>query len=111
MSENQIKGIRIEGYRSLETSDGVAYSARIILDGKVVGMLENGGRGGYTSVNINTEYLEEFRKRVNEYFKELKWDISDTEEYAIDYTFSEHLIDVYEEGKVSRHSIIMGILC
>lgn len=107
---NKIKGMGIINLGSINTSNGVAYSAQITMDGSIVGILENEGRGGYTSVKIDPEYREEFHNRVTEYFKELEWDISDTEEYAIYYTFSEHLIDVYEEGEVSKESLKMGLL-
>lgn len=37
-------------------------------------------------------------------------DISDEKRYAIDYTFAENLIDVFEEGEVSKENLSFGIM-
>lgn len=110
MANNQIKNIGVENYGCLETSRGVAYTARITMDGNVVGLLENEGNGGYTSVKIDLEYRGEFHSRVVAYFTEIHFDLTDEEEYAIYYTFAEHLLDIYEQGEVSKENMECGIL-
>jgi reverse gyrase len=90
-----IKGIYVTEVNYLETSRGIAYTAPLFMDNQKVGLIENRGDGGATFIYVDSEYRNEFYKRMNEYLKENNITGAMAEE-----TFAEHIIDVFEYGKV-----------
>lgn len=42
------RSLTVTGYKELKTSDGVAYTAKLRVDNRIVGLIEQGGHGGPT---------------------------------------------------------------
>jgi hypothetical protein len=102
---DNIKEINLGEISYGESRNGTSYEGLIYMDGNTIGYFDNEGRGGITEVNIDTQFRNDFNDRVNLYFKEIGFDITNSEEYSKHYTFIEHLIDVKETGKVSELSL------
>lgn len=96
MTAKTLKGMRIKKINYLETSRGVAYTAPMLLDEKEIGSIENNGEGGPTDIRVYGESRQELQERMNAYFKENNIEFLGTKEEE----FAEHLIDLYEYGKV-----------
>lgn len=101
--------VKIANVSMLEHSRGFAYSAIILKGDKQIGMLDNQGTGGVTNVHITSE-KKWFNEQMHHHFYQLGWDISKSSKYSLEYTFAEHLIDIFEEGKLSEESLELGIL-
>jgi hypothetical protein len=67
------------------TSRGVAYHAKLLLDGKPVGTIENSGRGGFTQNSLNNP------KTVGPLLK----DAADRADTTVEF-YLEDLMDVVE---------------
>lgn len=105
-----ILNIHITDLKDMETHRGVAYSAKVWMNGKEIGLLSYPGDGSYTRVNIlENEFV--FKEKVIAYFEGMGWNPRDEQEYALYYTFAEHLIDMYEEGKITKERLEIGFLC
>ena len=50
---NQTFSIEKSSIQYCPTNRGVAYHAKLLLDGKPVGTIENGGRGGFTQNTLD----------------------------------------------------------
>lgn len=48
------RSLTATGYREIETSDGVAFSAKLRVNRRIVGLIENGGYGGPTGFAPNS---------------------------------------------------------
>lgn len=109
MEAKTILGLKIKNYVEEDTSRGVFYSASLWLDDKEIGSLENPGDGSYTRIYIMEKRDREvFNEKMQAYFKQLGWDTSKQALYALDYTFAEHLISLFEEGKVDQDTLDFG---
>ncbi|PLS18931.1 hypothetical protein CVD28_00585 [Bacillus sp. M6-12] len=101
--------LAIKNYQAQETDRGLAYEADILLGDTKIGSLENPGDGSYTRIYITAD-KEAFNQKMNEHFTTLGWDTTDEEEYALHYTFAEHLLDIHDNGEVSEEYKKMGFL-
>lgn len=101
--------IRIENFKGVETDRGFAYWADIHLGEKKIGSIENPGDGSYTRVSLISEQ-DTFNQMMREHFDRLGWNYKDEEEYALLYTFAEHLLDLHEHGQVSRAYMELGFM-
>lgn len=105
----KLSGVHISDLVMEETNRGIFYTASIRLNNKKVGSLENPGDGSYTRIYIiEQEDRGLFNEKMQDYFKELGWDTSDESSHSLDYTFAEHLIELFEEGKVSQGTLQDG---
>ena len=106
MKKQSIMGIRVTNLVVEETHRGVFYKASLLLEDREIGSIENPGDGSYTRVYIlDPKDREKFNSKLQAYFNQLGWDTSDQRAYALDYTLSEHLIEILEDGKVSKDSM------
>jgi len=48
----KLNGYTLKAVKTMETTDGVAYTGNIYFDGKKIGMAYNDGRGGMTDVSL-----------------------------------------------------------
>lgn len=99
---NNINGIFVTNVNYLETSRGVAYTAHIFMivheNQNLVGIIENRGDGGMTSIYIEPEHRETFNNRMYDYFRTIGTAIHEDErDYEV---FADHLLDMYEHGRV-----------
>lgn len=99
----------IKNFQTGETHRGVFYTADIWLGDSKIGSLENLGDGSYTRVFITGD-KEPFNQKMNEHFATLGWDTANQKEYSLHYTFAEHLLEIHENGEVSKEYIKMGFL-
>jgi hypothetical protein len=91
-----LNGVHVENVQYLSTSRGVAFTAVLYLDDQKIGMVENRGEGGPTSVDItDQEAKEEFYIRMQEYF--VQQNIQPVEEES---EFVDHLLDLHDFGRV-----------
>jgi len=96
MSNQTVNRVSVKNVSYLETSRGVAYTAPIYLDEQEIGLIENRGDGGATTIFIEKDYREEFNQCMHEYFKENPVDAKGMEEEV----FADVLLDIYEFGRV-----------
>ena len=93
MKITNIKGIKIADLQYSEHSRGVSHYGKIEMDGIFIGTVENKGYEIVSTVSILPDAREEFHKRMKEYMTENDMEVHQE-------TFMEHLLDVYDFGKV-----------
>lgn len=92
-----IKGISISHYNQMETSRGIAYSGKVYVDGKEVGMFENQGNGGCTTLRVPRQTEEEIEKRRLQYYTERPALYNDMD------SFIEEWISLYEHEAMFKN--------
>lgn len=98
-SRHRFDGYHLQKLQQMETSNGTAYSVRIMHNKKLVAQAEDRGDGGavwfyYDSREAEAAFMEVVRRRVG------------TEPEA-DAVFLEQLIEAHQNDKFSRKSTIV----
>lgn len=99
IAKQLLGGCYVHGVKYLETSRGVAFSGILTMDGEDIGMVENSGTGGATTIQLHEpDKREELTKRIEAHFVENgKWEKYQT---MADEFFANELLDVHDFGKV-----------
>jgi hypothetical protein len=99
-----IQGISVSKPTYHNTREGASYYANILLDGEIIGHIENAGTGGSTDIRIiKTDKIKDFYEKVKLYFDyTLGFKTEGISRHSLDYTFAEHLLDLKENGHISN---------
>ena len=101
--------LKIQNFKPFETHRGLAYTADVLLDGVKVAELKNPGDGSYTRIQYFSE-KDTIKEIMLAHFEKLGMNTENEKDYALEYTFAEHLVDMFINGFMSKEYLEMGIL-
>jgi hypothetical protein len=102
-----IQGIEASKPTYHNTREGVSFYANVLMDGQIIGHIENTGTGGSTDIRIiKRDKIEEFYEKVKLYFSyTLGYKMEGVSLHSLDYTFAEHLLDMKENGHITNDTL------
>src|SRR5690606_5750682 len=108
MDTKLLEGCYVNSVNYFETGRGIAFSAKLFLDGKEIGTIYNDGTGGCTYERITmNEMRQELIERSKNHMK--AYDPQIVHDSLVVESFLNHLMDMHDFGRIiSDEELLSG---